>query len=189
MDGHFTPNLTFGPDVLRAIKANTDLPVDAHLMISNPDEMVSAYLEAGADLVSIHLESTIHAHRLVSLIKDRGAKASVAINPATPVSALEPIIEDVDMVLVMSVNPGFGGQKFIPGALRKLRQLSALCAERGVSPWVQVDGGVGVANVGEVCAAGANVIVAGSAVYGKADRAQAIADLRAAALEGISRRA
>lgn len=189
MDGHFVPNLSFGLDILRAVKASTDLPVDVHLMITNPDEMVEKYLDAGADLVSFHYEATAHANRLVSLIKDRGAKASIALNPATPVSMLESILDDLDMVLVMTVNPGFGGQKFIESSVRKLRQLRRMCDEHGVSPLVEVDGGISTKTVAKVTAAGANVLVAGSAVFGAADRGAAIADIRRAGLAGVSKTA
>lgn len=187
MDGHFVPNLTFGLDVLRAVKAATNLPVDAHLMISNPDEMVEKYLDAGADIVSFHYEATAHAHRLVSLIHERGAVASVALNPATPVYALEPIIDDLDMVLVMTVNPGFAGQRFIESSTRKLRRLRRMCDEHGVNPMIEVDGGLSAQNASEVTRAGANVIVAGSAVFGAADRAASIADIRRSALVGASK--
>lgn len=189
MDGHFVPNLSFGLDILRTVKASTDLPVDVHLMITNPDEMVEKYLDAGADLVSFHYEATAHANRLVSLIKDRGAKASIALNPATPVSMLEPILDDLDMVLVMTVNPGFGGQKFIESSVRKLRQLRSMCDEHGVSPLVEVDGGISAKTVAKVTAAGANVLVAGSAVFGAADRGAAIADIRRAGLAGVTKTA
>ena len=187
MDGHFVPNLTFGLDVLCAVKAATSLPVDAHLMISNPDEMVEKYLDAGADIVSFHYEATAHAHRLVSLIHERGAVASVALNPATPVYALEPIIDDLDMVLVMTVNPGFAGQRFIESSTRKLRRLRRMCDEHGVNPMIEVDGGLSAQNASEVTRAGANVIVAGSAVFGAADRAASIADIRRSALVGASK--
>ena len=181
MDGHFVPNLSFGPDALRAVASATDLPVDAHLMVSNPDEVVEKYLDAGASIVSFHYEAALHAHRLVQLIKERGARASIALNPATPESVLEPILDDLDMVLVMSVNPGFGGQAFIDSTLRKLRRLHRMCDEHGVSPLVEVDGGISARNVAEVAAAGANVFVAGSAVFGAADRAGAIAAIRGCA--------
>lgn len=187
MDGHFVPNLTFGLDVLRAVKAATSLPVDAHLMISNPDEMVEKYLDAGADIVSFHYEATAHAHRLVSLIHERGAVASVALNPATPVYALEPIMDDLDMVLVMTVNPGFAGQRFVESSTRKLRRLRRMCDEHGVNPMIEVDGGLSAQNASEVTRAGANVIVAGSAVFGAADRAASIADIRRSALVGASK--
>lgn len=189
MDGHFVPNLTFGLDILRATKAATELPVDVHLMISNPDEMVEEYLKAGADIVSFHYEATAHAHRLVSLIHDHGAKASVALNPATPVSLLEPILDDLDMVLVMTVNPGFGGQSFIGSSPRKLRRLRRMCDEHGVSPLIEVDGGLSARNAAEVTSTGANVIVAGSAVFGAADRAAAIAAIREAGVSGIAKKA
>lgn len=189
MDGHFVPNLSFGIDLLRTVKSATELPVDVHLMISNPDEMVERYLDAGADVVSFHYEATSHAHRLVSLIKDRGAKASVAINPATPVCMLEPILCDLDMVLVMTVNPGFGGQRFIESSLRKLRRLRRMRDEQGVNPAIEVDGGITARNAAEVVAAGANVLVAGSSVFGAADRAAAIAAIRTSGTSGTSRRA
>ena len=189
MDGHFVPNLTFGTNVVKAVKASTDVPADVHLMISNPDEMTVEYAKAGADLVSFHVEAATHAHRIVSAIHDAGAKAGMVINPATPVSSLEAIIEDLDLVLVMSVNPGFGGQKFIPGSLRKVAQVAALAAERGVNPIIEVDGGCSAANAADLVAAGATMLVAGSAVYGKADRAAAIAEIRAAGREGLTKRA
>ena len=189
MDGHFVPNLSFGIDLLRTVKSATELPVDVHLMITNPDEMVERYLDAGAVVVSFHYEATSHAHRLVSLIKDRGAKASVAINPATPVCMLEPILCDLDMVLVMTVNPGFGGQRFIESSLRKLRRLRRMCDEQGVNPAIEVDGGITARNAAEVVAAGANVLVAGSSVFGAADRAAAIAAIRTSGTSGTSRRA
>ncbi len=189
MDGHFVPNLTFGPDVLRAVKAATGLPVDVHLMISNPDEMVGSYLDAGADMLSFHYEATAHAHRLVSLVRERGARASLALNPATPVSALEPILDDLDMVLLMTVNPGFGGQSFIESSLRKIRQLRRMCDEHGVNPLVEVDGGISAKTAARVTAAGANVLVAGSAVFGADDRACAIAEIRRAAQAGVPKMA
>lgn len=189
MDGHFVPNLTFGPGVLAAVKEATQTPVDAHLMILNPDQMVPEYLAAGADVVTFHYEATAHANRLANLIREKGAKAGVAINPGTPVSSLDALIEDVDLVLVMTVNPGFGGQKFIPGSLRKIRQLKAMCEERRVSPIIEVDGGISPANAGEVCAAGARLLVAGSAVFGKEDRADAIRKIVDAGEAGLARRA
>ena len=189
MDGHFVPNLTFGPGFLSAVKSATQTPVDAHLMISNPDQMVPEYLAAGADIVTFHYEATAHANRLANLIREKGAKAGVAINPGTPVSVLDAIIEDVDLVLVMTVNPGFGGQKFIPGSLRKIRQVKAMCDERHVNPIIEVDGGISPANAADVCAAGARLLVAGSAVFGKADRASAIREITEAGESGLTRRA
>lgn len=189
MDGHFVPNLSFGPDILSATKHAIDVPVDVHLMVTNPEEQAPWYLEAGADNVTFHMEAQTHAHRLVSVIHDAGATAAVAINPATPVSALESIISDVDMVLVMTVDPGFGGQSFIESSLDKLRELRALCARKGASPLVEVDGGITAKNVEAVVAAGANVIVAGSGVFKLDDRAAAISELRDAGRRGLVRSA
>ena len=189
MDGHFVPNLSFGIDVVRAVKSATDLPVDVHLMITNPDEMVEKYLDAGADYLSFHYEATAHAHRFVSLIHERGAKASVALNPATPVAALEPILGDLDMVLVMTVNPGFGGQSFIESSSRKIRRLRRMCDEQGVNPLIEVDGGMSAKTVAKVTSAGANVIVAGSSVFGAPDRAAAIDEIRRAGQAGVSKMA
>ncbi len=189
MDGHFVPNLSFGTEILRQAKAATRLPLDVHLMVTNPEEQVPWYLAAGADVVTFHYEAQTHADRLVGLIHDAGAKACVALNPGTPVAALDAILDELDMVLVMTVNPGFGGQSFIPGSVRKLRALRRMCAEHGVSPLVEVDGGIGADNVGEVVAAGANVIVAGSKVFKAADHATAIEELRRNGTMGLAKRA
>lgn len=189
MDGHFAPNISFGLDILKATKRSTELPVDVHLMISNPDQMVPAFLDAGADNVTFHIEATDHANRLIQLIHAEGRMVSVAVNPATPVCLLEDVIEDVDMVLVMTVNPGFGGQKFIPASAAKLRRLRRLCAEHGASPLVEVDGGINAQTAPIVAKAGANVLVAGSAVFGQADRSAAIAQIRAAAESGLAKKA
>ena len=187
MDGHFVPNLSFGLEILRQVKAATDIPVDVHLMISNPDEMIDAYLDAGADMLGFHIEAARHANLLVSKIHAAGAKATVTLNPATPVCLLEQLIDDVDMVLVMSVNPGFGGQSFIPGTHAKLRQLRELCERHGVDPLVEVDGGISAANAADVVRSGANVLVAGSAVFKQADRAAAIAEIRDNGRSGLLR--
>lgn len=189
MDGHFVPNISFGVDFLRTVKESTELPVDVHLMISNPDQKVESYLDAGADILTFHYEAATHAHRIVSVIHDRGVKASIALNPATPVSVLEPIIEDLDMVLIMTVDPGYGGQRFIESSLKKLRRLRRLCAEHGVNPRVEVDGGIVMGNVAQAVASGANVIVAGSSVFRAADRAVAIRELRRHAERGVSKMA
>ena len=188
MDGVFVPNLTFGPGLLSQVKEHTDVPVDVHLMIADPDRRFTAYLDAGADILTFHYEAQTHAHRTIYAIKERGAKAALAINPGTPVSVLDSLIEDLDMVLVMSVNPGFGGQKFIEGTYAKLRKLRKMCAKHGVCPLIEVDGGIGVGNAGSVVQAGANVLVAGSSVFNAADPATAIADLRAAAALGLAER-
>lgn len=189
MDGQFVPNLSYGPDILAAATKASELPFDVHLMIANPDDVAERYIDAGAAMVSFHLEATNHANRLANLIRSRGARPAIAINPATPVSALDAIIEDVDMVVVMSVNPGFGGQSFIRGTFDKLRKLQALCLEHHVCPLVEVDGGVSTRNAEQVVAAGANVLVAGSAVFNQHDRARAIDELRQAGTRGLSERA
>ena len=189
MDGHFVPNVSFGIDILKATKRATDVPVDVHLMITNPDEMLPAFIDAGADLVTFHMEATAHANRLIQFIHSAGRKASVAICPATPVSMLEEVIDDVDMVLVMTVNPGFGGQSFIESSAAKLRRVRRLCAERGVNPMVEVDGGINDKTAAVVAEAGANVLVAGSAVFGKADRAAAISAIRQSAQDALLKKA
>ena len=143
MDGHFVPNLSYGTAIVKACKSATDIPLDVHLMVSNPDDTVDWYIDAGADLVTVHYEASTHLHRTVSHIKSRGCKAGVVLNPATPVDVLEDILDDLDMVLLMSVNPGFGGQKFIPRTLDKLRRLRAMCVEHGVDPLIEIDGGHG----------------------------------------------
>lgn len=188
MDGHFVPNLSFGLDMLRQIAAAAPIPVDAHLMISNPDDYAVRYAQGGAAMVTFHIEATPHAHRVLSGIKDCGSQAGVVLCPSTPISSLDAIIEDVDMVLLMSVNPGYGGQSFIDGTYRKLRQLADLCDERGVQPLIEVDGGVAAHNVEEVCAAGANVIVAGSSVFGAPNHGAAVEQLRELGRRGLARR-
>lgn len=189
MDGHYVPNLTFGPNMVAAVREQGALVADVHLMVTNPDECVGLYLDAGADVVSFHMEAARHPHRIVSQVHAAGAKAAVALNPGTPVGALEALLGELDMVLVMSVDPGFGGQSFIPSTLAKLRDLRALCERVGAAPLVEVDGGVGEANAAEVVAAGADVLVAGSAVFGKDDRAAAVDALRRAGALGRTGRA
>ena len=187
MDGHFTPNLTFGPGILRACKRSTDLPLDVHMMVSNPDESVDWYADAGADIITVHYEASTHLHRTVAHIHERGAKAGVALNPATPVGALEDILPELDLVLIMSVNPGFGGQSFIPNTLAKLGRVRALCRELGASPLIEVDGGISRANVGEVAEAGADTFVAGSAVFGSTDPAAEVEAIRELGNRGLAR--
>ncbi len=179
MDGHFVPNLTFGPPVIAAVRAATTLPFDVHLMIQQPELSLADYVAAGASRITVHAEACTHLHRTIHWIKERGLPAGVAINPATPVSVLEPIIHDLDLVLVMTVNPGFGGQSFIPYSLVKLRQVKTMLEERGLDGvYVQVDGGVNPVTAPGIREAGANVLVAGNAVFGESDRAAAIAALR-----------
>ena len=181
MDGHFVPNITFGPDVVRAIRASTDRPFDVHLMISPADPYLEAFAKAGADIITVHAEAGPHLHRSLQVIKALGKKAGVALNPATPESAVEHVLEDVDLVLAMTVNPGFGGQSFMPSVLPKLRRLRAMIAHRPIA--LEVDGGVTAANAGDCVAAGADFLVAGSAVFkgGASHYAANIAAIRAAA--------
>lgn len=169
MDGHYVPNLTIGLPVVRALReAFPEVTLDVHLMITNPDDFVTAYVEAGADLVSFHPEVSHHPHRAIQSIQRAGGRASLAINPGTPLDVADWLLEDLDMILIMSVNPGFGGQSFIPSTLEKLRALRATLASRGLEDLdVEVDGGVGPDNVAEVRDAGANVFVAGSAIFGR----------------------
>ncbi|MFF2887963.1 ribulose-phosphate 3-epimerase [Paenibacillus sp. NPDC057967] len=179
MDGHFVPNLTFGPPVIGAVRSVTTLPFDVHLMIERPELSLADYIAAGADRITVHAEACVHLHRTIHAIKEKGLPAGVAINPATPVSVLEPIIHDLDLVLIMTVNPGFGGQSFIPYSLVKLRQVREMLQERGLQGVdLQVDGGVNRQTAGAIVEAGANVLVAGNAVFGEVDRAAAIAALR-----------
>lgn len=175
MDGMFVPNISIGVPVVKSIKPHIQGVVDVHLMVESPERYLEAFRSAGADLLTVHVEATKHIHRAIQQIHDLGAKAGVAINPGTPVTMLEPIIEDVDMVLVMSVNPGFGGQKFIPYSLKKLKQVKALAEQVGRKDLlIQVDGGVTLNNAKEIIEAGANVLVAGSAVFdGKATKENA----------------
>ena len=178
MDGHFTGNLTFGVDILKAVKRSTDVPVDVHMMVTNPDETADWYADAGADIITVHYEASTHLHRTITHLQERGVKAGVVLNPATPVCVLESIIEVVDIVLIMSVNPGFGGQSFIPGTLAKLRELKEMCDRHGVSPMIEVDGGVSSKNIADVVKAGADVLVAGSAVFKSKDTAAEVALLQ-----------
>jgi len=169
MDGHFVPNLTIGPPVVNSLRKFTRLPLDCHLMIENPDEFIPAFAEAGADWISIHQEACRHLNRSLHLIRAHGLLAGVVINPATPVETLSEVLDIVDYVLVMSVNPGFGAQKFLPGSLRKLRRLAEIRAERGLNYRLEVDGGVALDTVADVVRAGAEILVAGNAVFGEGD--------------------
>jgi ribulose-phosphate 3-epimerase len=189
MDGHFVPNLTIGPPVVKSLRRVTDLPLDCHLMIENPDDFIPAFAEAGADWISVHQEACRHLNRTLHLIKSHDCLAGVVINPATPVETLTEVLDIVDYVLVMSVNPGFGGQKFIPGTLHKMRKLAEIRAARGHQYRIEVDGGVGMDTVAEVVRAGAEILVAGSAVFGKGDakvNAEALLDAaRSASLQRV----
>jgi len=165
MDGHFVPNLTIGPGVVKALRPHTKLLLDVHLMIDNPECFIDAFAEAGSDIITVHAEATVHLHRLVQQIKEHGLKAGVSINPATPVSVLENILEDVDLVLVMTVNPGFGGQQLIPGTLTKISALRNMIDRRRLPVLLEVDGGINIETIEAADKAGANIFVAGSAVF------------------------
>lgn len=178
MDGHFVPNITIGPLIVDAIRPVTDLPLDVHLMIENPDQYIEAFAKAGADIITVHQEAAVHLHRTLHLIKDHGVKAGVVINPGTPVSAIQEVLPYCDMVLVMTVNPGFGGQKFIHEAIPKIQQLDDLRREHGYTYEIEIDGGVNVETAKLCTDAGADVLVAGSAVYNEADRKAAIEAIR-----------
>jgi ribulose-phosphate 3-epimerase len=166
MDGHFVPNITIGPLIVEALRPKSNLIFDVHLMIENPDNYIPVFAKSGADIISVHAETCIHLHRTIQNIKSQGVKAAVALNPATPLSVLDYILEDVDMILLMTVNPGFGGQSFIKNSLEKISDLRAMIEARGLSIDIEVDGGINLNNLKEVVEAGANVIVAGSAVFG-----------------------
>ncbi len=187
MDGHFVPNLTIGPPVVRALKRTTTLPLDVHLMIDNADDTVDWYLKAGADMVSVHVEACRDLPAVLRTIRAAGAKAGVALNPATPVSAIAEGIADVDFVLVMSVVPGFGGQSFMPVALEKISQVADLLRACGSSAEIEVDGGIDETTAPLVCAAGARLLVAGNAIFGRPDPAAALEAIRAAGASALGR--
>lgn len=178
MDGHFVPNITIGPLIVEAIRPVTKLPLDVHLMIENPDQYIEAFAKAGADYITVHVEACRHLHRTIQNIKSYGIRAGVVLNPATPVNSIQHVIQDIDMVLLMSVNPGFGGQKFIPEVLPKIKQVKELAKEKGVSIEIEVDGGVNPETAKLCMEAGANVLVAGSAIYNEQDYAKAISLIR-----------
>jgi ribulose-phosphate 3-epimerase len=178
MDGHFVPNITIGPLIVEAIRPVTKLPLDVHLMIEDPDQYIEAFAKAGADYITVHVEATRHLHRTLHLIKSFGVKAGVVLNPATPVETIQHIIADIDMVLLMSVNPGFGGQKFIPEVLAKIKKVKELAAEKGAAIEIEIDGGVNPETAKLCIEAGATVLVAGSAVYNQEDRRKAIELIR-----------
>jgi ribulose-phosphate 3-epimerase len=165
MDGHFVPNITIGPFIVESIRQATSLPLDVHLMIEEPDTYLRDFIKAGADYVTVHLEASVHLHRTVQLIKETGVKAGVSLNPATPIWSLEHILPDIHLVLLMSVNPGFGGQKFIPQALDKIRILKKFIDEKGLTTLIEVDGGINVDNAKDVTSAGADILVMGSAFF------------------------
>ena len=180
MDGHFVPNLSFGIPVIRALARRTDLPLDVHLMVANPERLLDRYIEAGSSWLSVHWEASVHIHRLLSRIREGGAKAGVALNPATPVEVLRDIVSELDFVLVMSVNPGFSGQAFIPAALDKARRLRQMVEERGLAVEIEMDGGIGPDNIARVVESGVDICVSGSEVFGQPDAAAALRGLRSA---------
>jgi ribulose-phosphate 3-epimerase len=183
MDGHFVPNITIGLPVVRALKQATQLPLDTHLMITEPGIYAEQFVEAGAAMVSVHVEADPHLNRTLTAIRKKGALAGVAINPATPLVALEEALAFADYVLLMSVNPGFGGQKFIPTSLDKVRRLRRMIDERGLKTRIEIDGGIDRHNIAEIAAAGAEIIVAGSAIFNESDPAQAVRELREATMQ------
>jgi ribulose-phosphate 3-epimerase len=184
MDGHFVPNMTIGPMVVEAVRRATKLPLDVHLMIENAERWVASYAKAGADLIGVHVEACPHLHRTVAQIRDLGKKAAVVLNPATPLTSLRWILPDVSMVLLMSVNPGFGGQSFIPSTLQKVAELRAMIDQAGLTVDIEVDGGLKVDNVDQVTKAGANVLVAGAGIFGTPDWTATIKAMRERAERG-----
>jgi ribulose-phosphate 3-epimerase len=186
MDGHFVPNLTMGPPVVKSLRRVAHVPLDVHLMIEEPDRYVEAFVEAGASCVTVHAEAAVHLHRTIQLIKSLGAKAGVALNPATPVVALEEIAGDLDYVLVMTVNPGFGGQTFIPRSESKVRLVRDLLRLNGSTAPIEVDGGIDTSTAPRIVAAGADILVAGQAIFGSPDAERATRELRAAAMAAVA---
>lgn len=180
MDGHFVPNLTFGPPVVAAIRKVTTLFFDVHLMVNNPQDFVEPFAKAGADLLTVHVETAPHLHRVLQTIRELGLKTGVSLNPATPLSTIEEVLAEVDMVLLMTVNPGFGGQKFIPSMIEKITRLKKMIDERNLKIDIQVDGGINSVTARQVVAAGANILVAGSAIYQSDDIKKAICEIRGA---------
>lgn len=185
MDGHFVPNITIGLPVVKSVAASTRLPIDAHLMISEPGRYAEQFVKAGARMVSAHVEADPHLHRTLMSIRSAGAMAGVVLNPSTPISAIEEALQFVDYVLIMSVNPGFGGQKFIAESLDKIRRLRQLIDSRGLQVRIEVDGGIDLTNIETVVAAGAEIIVAGSAIFGASDPESAVREMREATVEWV----
>ena len=179
MDGCFVPNITMGPLVVEAVRRSTALTIDVHLMIERPERYIKDFSDAGADFIAVHQEACTHLHRTIQLIRESGAKSGVALNPATPLESLQWILDDLDFVLIMSVNPGFGGQQFIPSALDKVARLSTIIRERELSTLIQIDGGVNAGTISRISAAGTDVFVAGSAIFGSDDYERTISELKA----------
>jgi ribulose-phosphate 3-epimerase len=178
MDGHFVPNITIGPSIVEAIRTITSLPLDVHLMVEQPDAYLQDFIKAGADYLTVHLEASTHLHRTVQRIRENGVKAGVSLNPATPVGSLECIVPDIDLILLMSVNPGFGGQAFIPEVLDKITSLKNLIREKGITPSIEIDGGVKLGNIREIIAAGGDILVMGSAFFNTEDYTSIVRQFR-----------
>ena len=178
MDGHFVPNITLGPNVVKSLRKDVNMVFDAHLMIENPDQYIKEFVDAGCDIIVVHQEACRHLHRTIQNIKSYGVKVGVSLNPATPIETIKHVIQDIDMVLIMTVNPGFGGQSFIDSMIDKIRELKAIVVEQNLNIDIQVDGGIKPSNVADVVKAGANVIVAGSAIFNSSDIKETIIEFR-----------
>jgi ribulose-phosphate 3-epimerase len=178
MDGHFVPNITVGPMIVAAARQATDLPLDVHLMIESPDIYIDDFVKAGSDFITVHVETVTHLHRLLGVIRDAGVKAGAALNPATPLSSIEYVLKQLDMVLLMTVNPGFAAQSFIPEVLPKIRELKEIIAQKGIEVDIEVDGGINVENISQAAQAGANVFVAGNAIFTSRDYSETISKMR-----------
>jgi len=178
MDGAFVPNITVGPFILEAVRKVTALPLDVHLMIERPEQYISEFADAGADIITVHFEACIHLHRTIQAIKEKGKKAGVSVNPATPLVSIKYVLDDIDLLLIMSVNPGFGGQRFIPSALEKIKKARQMVDKSGAKVSIEVDGGVKLENIGEVASAGADIFVSGSGVFGTGDYKKTIQEMK-----------
>ena len=187
MDGHFVPNITMGPIVVEALRPLTNLPLDVHLMIENADQYIEAFAKAGADYITVHVEACPHLHRTIQLIRSFGVKPGIVLNPHTPIETIQHMLEDIDMVLFMTVNPGFGGQKFIHSVVPKVKQLSQIIKERNLSIEIEIDGGINEETIVPCVEAGATILVAGSAIYNAPDKAKALQRIKAAGLSAVSR--
>jgi ribulose-phosphate 3-epimerase len=178
MDGRFVPNITIGPGLVASIRETTKLPFDVHLMIENPERYIDAFAESGADRITVHVEASVHLHRTVAMIREKGLRAGVSLNPATPLVQIEPILPDIDLLLVMTVNPGFGGQKFIEGSLSRIRQAKEMIRTLSPETLLEVDGGVTLKNIRSIADAGADILVAGSAIFGSGDYRATIGEMK-----------
>lgn len=185
MDGHFVPNITMGPIVVEALRPVTNLPLDVHLMIENPDQYIESFANAGADYITVHVEACPHLHRTIQLIRSFGVKPGVVLNPHTPIESIQHVLEDIDMVLFMTVNPGFGGQKFIHSVVPKVKQLSTIIKEKGLNIEIEIDGGINAETIIPCAEAGATIFVAGSAIYNQNDRSKALQDIKEAGERAI----